>query len=142
MADGGSTGATLVDSSVLLDLITDDPEWGDWSAQALGDAADQGPLVINPVIFAEVSMRYTRIEDLDQVLPEDDFIRSPIPWAASFLAGKCLERHRREGGGQAAASEFLVGAHAAVSGLRLLSREVRRYREYFPTVRLIAPPAS
>jgi predicted nucleic acid-binding protein len=132
--------SVLVDSNVLLDVITEDGEWLDWSAAALERAAAASPLAINPIIYAEVSIGFDRIEDLDASLPDDYFERRALPWAAAFLAGKCFTRYRREGGVKAAPlPDFYIGAHAAIEGLTLLTRDPRRYRAYFPKLMLIAP---
>lgn len=130
---------TLVDANVLLDIFTEDPVWAEWSARALEESADQGPLAINPVIYAEVSVRFNRIEELDQELT-DDFVRSPLPWEAAFLAGKVHLQYRKQGGNKTTPlPDFYIGAHAAVSGFQLLSRDARRFRSYFPTVKLVSP---
>jgi predicted nucleic acid-binding protein len=119
--------ATLVDSNVLLDVMTEDSEWTEWSAQALERAADIGPLIINPIIYAEVSIRFRQVEDLEEALPPRDYLRVPLPWAAAFLAGKCYLDHRRRGGAKRSPlPDFFIGAHAAVSGLSLLSRDAAR----------------
>jgi predicted nucleic acid-binding protein len=134
------TLGTLVDSNVLLDLLTDDPAWVDWSSAALATAAEDGPLWINPIIYAEISVRFSRIEDLEDTLPAEDFRRAPLPWEAAFLAGKAFVRYRRRSGSNTAVlPDFYIGAHAAVGGLALLTRDPRRYRSYFPTVAVIAP---
>jgi predicted nucleic acid-binding protein len=131
---------TLVDSNVLLDILTEDPVWEDWSTDALADAAEAGPLYINPVVYSEVSIRFSTVEALEAALPPQDFRREPIPWAAAFLAGKAYLHYRRNQGTKATTlPDFFIGAHAAVAGLDLLTRDVRRYRTYFPTVSLIAP---
>lgn len=131
--------ATLVDSNVLLDILTEDATWVEWSVGALEEAADQGPLVINPLVYAEVSVRFTRVEDLERELG-DDFVRAPLPWEAAFLAGKAVLSYRRQGGTRASLlPDFYIGAHAAISGLQLLSRDARRFRTYFPSVKLISP---
>lgn len=131
---------TLVDANVLLDILTVDPTWHGWSSEALADAAESGPLWIDPVIYAEVSLRFSRIEDLEEALPPGDFGRAQLPWEAAFLAGKAFVQYRRRGGARTSTPpDFLIGAHAAVSGRALLTRDVGRYRTYFPTVRLIAP---
>jgi len=132
--------ATLVDSNVLIDLLTRDPMWFDWSYRALVDAGDTSRLVINPVVYAEVSVRYSRIEDLDADLPAEFLEREPLPFAAAFLAGKCHLAYRRSGGSRTMPlPEFFIGAHASVAGHRLLSRDAARYRTYFPALELIAP---
>jgi hypothetical protein len=132
--------AVLVDSNVLLDVATDDPRWGPWSSDALAGAAEESPLAINPIIYAEVSIRYGTIEELEHALPVDTFRREPLPYEAGFLAGKAFVGYRRRGGRRSAPlPDFFIGAHAAVAGLRLLTRDASRYRTYFPTVELIAP---
>jgi hypothetical protein len=131
---------TMVDSNVLLDILTEDPKWMAWSQDALAGAAEAGPLSINPVIYAEVSIRFTTVEALEDALPSQDYRREPIPWAAAFLAGKVFRDYRRNKGTQPTAlPDFFIGAHAAVADLDLLSRGVARYQTYFPTVNLIAP---
>ncbi len=134
------TSGTLVDSNVLLDILTEDPTWRGWSSDALAEAAEAGPLYINPVIYSEVSVRFTAIEALDDALPPQDYRREPIPWAAAFLAGKVfLDYRRNQGMKSTTLPDFFIGAHAAVADLDLLTRDVGRYRTYFPTVVLIAP---
>ena len=130
----------LVDSNVLLDLIMQDAEWLDWSSSALSRAAASERLVINPIIYAEISAGYHRIEELDEAVPVAHFERRALPWAAAFLAGKCFVRYRRAGGSRRSPlPDFYIGAHAAVEGLTLLTRDPRRYRVYFPKLSLIAP---
>lgn len=131
---------TLLDANVLLDVLTEDDEWFDWSATMMEQAAHEGPLYINPIVYAEVSVRFTRTEELDEALPVVYYRRVDLPWAAAFLAGKAyLKYHRRGGPRRSPMPDFYIGAHAAVAGLTLLTRDARRYRAYFPTVRLIAP---
>jgi predicted nucleic acid-binding protein len=130
----------LVDSNVLLDVLTEDPRWGRWSSEALARCADDASLAINPIIYAEVSIRFERVEELDEALPERAFQRLPLPWEAAFLAGKSFVRYRRRGGPRRAPlPDFYIGAHAAVADLKLLTRGAARYRSYFPRLRLIAP---
>ena len=130
----------LVDSNVLLDVITEDPTWLSWSADALERAADRSRLVINPIVFAEVSIGFSQIEDLEIALPRAMFDREDIPYAAAFLAGKCSKTYRERGGAKRAPlPDFFIGAHAAALGYELLTRDVARYRTYFPTLVLIAP---
>ena len=132
--------ATLVDSNVLLDILTEDPDWLDWSASALAQQADAGPLVVNPLIYAEVAARFERIEDLEEALPVAYYRRDPLPWKAAFLAGRCFVRYRRAvGQRRSRLPEIHIGAHALVAGLTLLTRDARRYRTYFPKLRVIAP---
>jgi predicted nucleic acid-binding protein len=133
-------GATLVDSNVILDVATEDEEWLDWSAARLADAGQRGPLVINPIVYAEVSVRFDTIEALDEAVPPEFYTRAPLPWEAAFLAGKCFTLYRRRGGSRRSPlPDFFIGAHAATAGLTLLTRDARRYREYFPRLHLIAP---
>ncbi len=132
--------ATLVDSNVILDVVCDDAEWGDWSASMLARAAQAGRLMINPVIYAEVSCGYDRIEDLDDAVPPEYFVREPLPWEAAFLAAKAFMKYRRRGGKRSAPlPDFYIGAHAALAGYTLLTRDVRRYLTYFPKLQIIAP---
>jgi hypothetical protein len=130
----------LVDSNVLLDVLSQDPRWARWSENALAQAADAGVLAINPIIYAEVSIRFERVEELETALPREDFERLPLPWEAAFLAGKCFVQYRRRGGAKRAPlPDFYIGAHAAVAGVGLLTRDASLYRAYFPGVPLIAP---
>jgi predicted nucleic acid-binding protein len=130
----------LVDSDVLLDVLTEDPQWGEWSAGELERVAEQRVLCINPVVYAEVSIGFARVEDLEAALPPASFRRDPLPWEAAFLAGKCFLAYRRRGGRrQSPTPDFYIGAHAAVRGMTLLTRDARRYRTYFPRLDLIAP---
>lgn len=130
----------LVDSNVLLDVITEDERWFEWSSSALASAADDGPLFINPIIYAEVSVRFSRIEDVEDALPPSDYGRLAVPWESAFLAGKAFLHYRRNRGARSSTlPDFFIGAHAAVAGLRLLTRDDTRYRTYFPAVRLLSP---
>jgi predicted nucleic acid-binding protein len=130
----------LVDSNVLLDLLGDESAWTDWSASTLQFAGNTDRLIINPIIYGEVSVRFSSVEALDEALPETIFVRERIPFAAAFLAGKAFLAYRRRGGTrQSLLPDFLIGAHAAVSGYRLLTRDARRYRTYFPRIDLLAP---
>jgi predicted nucleic acid-binding protein len=132
----------MVDSNVLLDVATNDPAWGDWSATALARSADDAILVINALIYAEVSIGFQTIEDLEDALPTDLYRREDLPFEAAFLAGKCFLRYRRAGGTRRSPlPDFYIGAHAAIAGYRLLTRDAGRYRTYFPTLELIAPQA-
>ena len=131
---------TLVDSNVILDVVSEDAEWFDWSASMLAAAAQDGRLVINPIVYAEVSCGFERIEDLDDAIPQEYFAREPLPWAAGFLAARVFLKYRRAGGNRRSPlSDFYIGAHAALSGHTLLTRDARRYRTYFPKLRIIAP---
>lgn len=140
VGDADPAPVTIVDSCVLLDLILDDPKWAQWSAGELATAADQGALVINPIIYAEVSAGFAAIEELDALLPADAYRRDSLPYDAGFLAGKAFLKYRRAGGTKRSPlPDFYIGAHAAVRKYRLLTRDAARYATYFPTVELIAP---
>jgi len=130
----------LVDSNVILDIVTEDKRWHEWSSKTLSELAESRALVINAMIYSEISIGFDRIEDLDEVLPEEYFRRDPIPWEASFLAGKCYLRYRKSGGTRRSPlPDFFIGAHAAVKGMDLLTRDTGRYRAYFPKLSLITP---
>lgn len=130
---------TLVDTNVIIDVAAQDPTWSAWSATKLADAADAGDLVINPIIYAEVSIAYAAIEDLDAMLG-NDYRREELPYSAAFLAGKAYLTYRRSGGSKRSPlPDFYIGAHAAVRGYRLLTRDRTRYATYFPSLALIAP---
>jgi predicted nucleic acid-binding protein len=131
---------TFVDTNVLLDLVTDDPNWADWSVAQLEAASLNGPLLINGAVYAELAVRYISIEDLEAFLDVAGLEMAPMPRAALFLAGKVFTQYRRSGGSRTGVlPDFFIGAHAAVAKLPLLTRDVGRYRTYFPSLRLIAP---
>ena len=120
--------------------MTEDPQWSAWSGETLAECAESSALAINPLVYAEVSIRFDRIEELQDALPEEDFLRLPLPWEAAFLAGKCFVRYRRRRGPRRSPlPDFYIGAHAAVAGLTLLTRDATRYRTYFPGLEIIAP---
>jgi predicted nucleic acid-binding protein len=130
----------LVDSNVILDILTEDPQWFEWSAQQLREYANQGELVINPIIYAEISSGFSQPEELDTAIPPDFFRRDPLPYNAAFLAGQSFLEYRRRGGERRSPLlDFYIGAHAAVAQIPLLTRDVNRYRTYFPSVQLITP---
>lgn len=130
----------LVDTNVLLDVVTDDPVWADWSIRQLDAASLRDPLGINDVVYAELSVRFQTIEALETVLREARVTVEPMPRSALFLAGKAFERYRKSGGRRTGVlPDFFIGAHAAVSGFALLTRDAQRYRSYFPTIELITP---
>ncbi|MGI8839942.1 MAG: type II toxin-antitoxin system VapC family toxin [Caulobacteraceae bacterium] len=132
--------AILIDSNVLIDLMTEDAGWYSWSAKIVEAMADRFRLVINPIVYAEVSVRYTNIEDLEAALPKAMFDREDVPYEAAFLAGKSYLAYRRRGGTKRSPlPDFFMGAHAAVAGYRLLTRDPARYRTYYPRLPLIAP---
>jgi predicted nucleic acid-binding protein len=138
VSNGGRV--VLVDSNVILDVRSEDPEWFEWSAGTLAAAAEAYELAINPIIYAEVSVDADRIEELEEELPEREFRRLALPYEAGFLAGKAFLRYRRaQGERRSALPDFYIGAHAAVSDLILLTRDPSRYRTYFPTVTLLSP---
>lgn len=131
---------TLVDSSVILDVFTEDPKWFEWSSRKLAEYAEKNTLIINPIIYAEVSIRFERIEELEEALPPEAFVREKLPWEAAFLAGKCFLLYKRRGGKKTSPlPDFYIGAHAAVRGYALLTRDAKRYRSYFPKLKLISP---
>lgn len=147
MASSGLRGpgdtVTLVDSCVLIDVMTDDPTWAAWSANALALARDSGELAVNPIIYAEIAVAFDTIEALDEALPTTDFARQPLPYEAGFVAGHAFTAYRQRGGARRSPMpDFYIGGHAAVRGYRLLTRDATRYRSYFPTVELIAPPRT
>jgi predicted nucleic acid-binding protein len=131
---------TLIDTNVLLDLVTDDRRWADWSIQQLDVASLRGELLINNVIYAELSVRCATIETLETVLDEARLSVAAIPRAALFLAGKAFQRYRAAGGTRTGVlPDFFIGAHASVVGVALLTRDPQRYRSYFPAIDLVAP---
>jgi len=130
----------LVDSNVILDVLTEDPTWFSWSSDRLAYQADANRLIINPIIYAEVSIRFGTIEELEEVLDPLVFRKEPIPWEAAFLAGKVFLKYSRRGGSKTTPlPDFFIGAHALVAGIPLLTRDKKRYRHYFPRLHLIAP---
>lgn len=131
---------TLIDTNVLLDLVTDDPDWSEWSLAKLEEAFFAGPLLINDIVYAEASIRYGRIEDFEAMLAEAKIELAPMPRAALFLAGKAFQRYRTAGGARTGVlPDFFIGAHAIIADWPLLTRDTGRYRSYFPKLRLISP---
>ena len=132
--------AVLVDSNVLIDIATGNPKWAGPSQEALVREGGTRELVINPVIFAEVSISFDRIERVDELLPRTVYRREQIPWEAAFLAGKAFVAYRKQGGERSSPlPDFFIGAHAAARGYDLLTRDARGFRRYFPTVTIISP---
>lgn len=130
----------LIDSNVLLDLYDRSSKWHEWSASTLRSVADDAELVINPIIYAEASIRFETPAEFDEAFSPEDLVRRAIPYAAAFLAGKAHMEYRRRGGVRAATlPDFFIGAHALVACYKILTRDPRRFRRYFPTVELIAP---
>jgi predicted nucleic acid-binding protein len=130
----------LVDSNIILDILTEDPQWFEWSAQKLTEYADRGELIINPIIYAEISIGFSQPQELESAIPADFFRRDPLPYEAAFLAGQSFLEYRRRGGERRSPlPDFYIGAHAAVTEIPLLTRDVKRYRTYFLKVQLITP---
>lgn len=131
---------TFVDTNILLDIVTQDPRWAEWSLDQLDKAELRGPLLINEIVFAELSVRYETLPDCEEIVEQFSLVVAPIPRAALFLAGKAYRRYRRSGGLKTGVlPDFFVGAHAAVEGLSLVTRDPRRYLHYFPTLDVIRP---
>ena len=132
--------STLIDSNVLIDLFDDESEWQGWSDSMVAACRDRGPIVINPVILAEVSTGFESFDAVNAHLPEDFVQREALPWEAAYLAARAFLIYRHEGGERRSPlPDFYIGAHAAVAGHTLLTRDARRYRYYFPKLRIIAP---
>lgn len=130
----------LVDTNVLIDVLEDDPTWADWSIQQLRAQSQVHELVINPIIYAELSQTFSTFEALDAVVAKLGLLIQEVPRPALFLAGKAFVRYRKVGGSKSnVLADFFIGAHAVVGGLTLLTRDAKRYRSYFPTVELIVP---
>ncbi len=130
----------LVDSNVIIDIISEDVQFLDWSANALTESAQSGVLFINPIIFAEVSTGFSRREDATAALDALEFEYADLSWDAAFIAGKAFVRYRREGGvRRSPLPDFYIGAHALVAGMTLLTRDGSRYRNYFPKLGILAP---
>ena len=140
MAEAAGGGEALVDANVLIDIATDDARWGAWSARALAEAGRGRSLVLSPIVYAEVSVAYERIEEVDAFLPSPVFRREDPPWEAAFLAGKAHLAYRSRGGDRRTPMpDFFIGAHAAVRGYVVLTRDRRRFETYFPKLQIIAP---
>ena len=130
----------LVDSNIILDVLTEDPTWFSWSSATLAREADTNGLIINPIIYSEISIRFATIEELEEAFDPLVFRKEPLPWEAAFLAGKVFLKYKRRGGSKTTPlPDFFIGAHALVAGIPLLTRDRKRYRRYFPNLHLIAP---
>ncbi len=130
----------LIDSNVILDIFTRDPKWFDWSSKTLAYYAERELLYINPIIYSEISISFKRIEELDQALPNDYILREDLPYEAAFLAGKCFLKYRKSGGAKhAPLPDFYIGAHAAIRGWDIITRDNGRYKTYFPKLKVITP---
>lgn len=131
----------LVDANVLLDIFEDDEHWASWSESTLNAYASSHTLAINAVIYAEVSIGFVRIEEMEEVIAGGGFRLLEIPKEALFLAGKVFLAYRRQGGQRRSPlPDFFIGAHAAVTGMALITRDAKRYRSYFPRLQLVTPP--
>jgi len=132
--------AVLVDSCVILDIVTNDPKWYSWSSTILARKADVGSLVINPIVYGEVSVGFSRIEDVDDIFDDSTFEYRSISREAAFLAGKCFQKYKARGGVRTTVlPDFMIGAQAAVEGLEIITRDIKRFRTYFPSVQVICP---
>ncbi len=130
----------LIDSNVILDIFTRDTKWFDWSSKTLAYYAERELLYINPIIYSEISISFKRIEELDQALPNDYILREDLPYEAAFLAGKCFLKYRKSGGVKhAPLPDFYIGAHAAIRGWDIITRDNGRYKTYFPKLSVITP---
>jgi predicted nucleic acid-binding protein len=130
----------LIDSNVILDIVTEDKKWFQWSSETLARFAEDHVLAIHPIIFAEVSVGFKNIEEVQEVLTPVYFRRLHLPWEAAFLAGKCFAIYKKRGGKRRSPlPDFYIGAHAAVSGLALMTRDQARYQTYFPKLKIISP---
>lgn len=135
-----SLAEVLVDSNILLDIFTEDKNWFEWSSCTLSEIANEAILFINPIIYAEISVRFETIEELEEAIPKEIFRKQDLPWEAGFLAGKCFLKYRESGGTRRSPlPDFYIGAHAAIRKMSLLTRDKNRYSTYFPKLEIIAP---
>ncbi|MBY3219541.1 type II toxin-antitoxin system VapC family toxin [Rhizobium laguerreae] len=132
--------ATLVDTNILVDLAVVGSDWHGWSRRRMLDVFKDGPVLINPIIYSEFSVRYDDVDEVDRLLPQDEFRRENLPWPAAFAAAAAFRLYRRAGGGrERILPDFFIGAHAVIRGYRILTRDASGYRSYFPSVDLITP---
>ncbi|MBA5802594.1 type II toxin-antitoxin system VapC family toxin [Rhizobium changzhiense] len=132
--------ATLVDTNILVDLAVVGSDWHGWSRRKMLDVFKDGPVLINPIIYSEFSVRYDDVDEVDRLLSQDEFRRENLPWPAAFAAAAAFRLYRRAGGGrERILPDFFIGAHAAIRGYRILTRDPSGYRSYFPSVDLITP---
>lgn len=130
----------LVDSCVILDIMTEDPKWFEWSSEMIEEQASRSTLLINPIIYAEVSVGFKKIEELEAVISQTFFKRTPLPWEAAFLAGKIFFQYRRSGGQRSLPlPDFFIGAHAVIENFYLLTRDTKRFQHYYPTLQILSP---
>lgn len=135
--------ATLVDTNILVDLAVAGSDWHGWARRKMLDVFKDGPVIINPIIYSEFSVRYDDMDEVDQLLPQDQFRRENLPWPAAFAAAQAFRLYRRAGGGrERILPNFLIGAHAAIRGYKILTRDPSGYRSYFPSVELITPESD
>ena len=131
---------TLVDSCVLIDVLANDPRWAEWSLGQLDTLGSHAPLIINPIILAELSPRFERAADLEAALAALPLVREALPWDAAFLAGQAFKVYRKTKGAKTSPMpDFYIGAHALVNNLQLLTRDAKRYHSYFPKLNIVAP---
>lgn len=130
----------MIDSNVILDVVTQDPIWFNWSSTKIKELSSSDLFIVNSIIYSEVSIGYHRIEEVETLFTPSYFVREPIPWEACFLAGKCFLQYRQKGGEKnSPLPDFFIGSHALVRGYHLLTRDVARYQKYFPKLHLITP---
>lgn len=130
----------LVDSNIILDILLEDKRWFSWSSKILEELSEDAQFVINPIIYAEVSIGFLKIEEIEDAVPNTFFLREEIPWEAAFLAGKCFLKYRHAGGAKRSPlPDFFIGAHAAIKKYELVSRDTARYKTYFPQLILHSP---
>jgi predicted nucleic acid-binding protein len=132
--------SVIVDSNIILDILTEDKEWYDWSSEQLINLSEDNELIINQVIYSEISIRFSSIEDLDDVISESGFKCENLPWEASFLAGKCFMQYKKNSGAKSSPlPDFYIGAHAAITKRPILTRDKARYKTYFNRLKIISP---
>ena len=135
-----ASSPTLVDSCILIDVLADDPRWAEWSLGQLDTLGSHAPLIINPIILAELSPRFERAADLEAALAALPLVREALPWDAAFLAGQAFKVYRKTKGAKTSPMpDFYIGAHALVNNLQLLTRDAKRYHSYFPKLNIVAP---
>lgn len=132
--------AIMIDSNVILDIILQDANWYTWSSEKMSVLCEDNIFIVNSIVYAEVSIGFERIEEVEELFLPNYFVREPIPWEACFLAGKSFLQYKKKGGTKASPlPDFFIGSHALIKGYRLLTRDVSRYKTYFPKLQLISP---
>ncbi|MSO14625.1 type II toxin-antitoxin system VapC family toxin [Rickettsiales endosymbiont of Trichoplax sp. H2] len=130
----------IIDSNIILDILTEDRTWFKWSSEMLEEYAENNELIINQIIYAEISIKFSRIEELDGVIKEANIKCENLPWEAGFLAGKCFMQYKKRGGGKGSVlPDFYIGAHAAITKRAILTRDKARYSTYFSNLSIISP---